>query len=268
MKRVSKVLLGAAFLASLIGCSAGDTAPETSGAYTLTPSAENIETYMRYLADDALLGREAGTEGYDKAANYVANTFAQLGLKPAGDNGTYFQEVRLKRAYRDASAATLLAKNSDGDIIPMSAEEDFAIGASVSQAQSEISAPVVFAGFGIVAPKEGRNDYAGLDVKGKIVATLARTPSGIEPEERAFYGSRKGKEASDRGAIGVISLETITSEKVFSFARLIKEGRLESARMSWVAPDGDAYSRAPGLKGGASLSRAGVSRRLSNYPLL
>ena len=126
---------------------------------------------------------------------------------------------------------------------------------------------MVFAGYGVVARKEGRDDYAGLDVKGKIVATLARTPSGIQTEERAFYGSRKGKEASDRGALAVISLETKTSEKVFSFARLIKEGRLDAARMSWVEPGGDAYSRAPGLKGGATISIAGAQKLFEEAPV-
>ena len=274
MRHVSKILLGTTISVLLLACSAGDnkttTANEsvaTASEYIFNPSAEDIESYMRFLADDGLQGREAGTQGYDDAAAYVAKTFAELGLTPAGDNGTYFQEVRLKRAYRDTQGASLTAQKTNGDIIPLSINEDFAIGASVTQPESTISAPVVFAGYGIVAPKEGRNDYEGLDVKGKIVATLARTPKGIEPEERAFYGSRKLKEASDRGAIGLVSLETITAEKVFSFGRLIKEGRLDSARMSWVLPNGEAYSRAPGLKGGAGFSRQGADHLFKDAPM-
>jgi len=238
-----------------------------SSQFNLTPSAADIERHMAYLADDALLGREAGSPGYDAAADYVAKAFADLGLKPAGDGNSYFQNVRLKRSYRDADAGSLLAQGSNGVVIPMTANEDYAIGASVSTARSTISAPVVFAGYGIVAPKEGRDDYEGLDVKGKIVATLARTPSGLDPEERAFYGSRKAKEASDRGAVGVISLPTATSENVYSFERLTSEGRLDSASMSWIAPGGNTFSRAPGLKGGASLSMAGAEKMFKGAPV-
>jgi len=267
MRHFKTALLGISATALILGCSTASTIDTPSAASgTFDPSAETIETYMAYLADDSLMGREAGSEGYDKAADYVAEKFKALGLKPAGDNGTYFQNVRLKRAYRDADAGTVLAQKSNGVVIPMISSEDYAIGASVSNAQSTVSAPVVFAGYGIVAPKEGRDDYAGLDVEGKIVATLARTPSGIQTEERAYYGSRKGKEASDRGAIGTISLPTKTSEGVYSFERLIKEGRLDSARMSWVAPDGDTFSRAPGLRGGASISMAGAEKLFADAP--
>lgn len=274
---LQKFLSAAAITALLWGCASDALNSRVNEVKTaskarasnlvLNPSAKDIERYMAYLADDTLLGREAGTPGYDAAADYVAKAFEDLGLKPAGDGGTYFQEVRLKRAYRDVAGASLLAQGENGVVIPMGENVDFAIGASVSQAQSTISAPVVFAGFGIVAPKEGRNDYEGLDVKGKIVATLARTPSGIDTEERAFYGSRKGKEASDRGAVGIVSLPTTTSENVYSFERLVSEGRLDSARMSWIKPGGDTFSRAPGLKGGASLSMEGAEKAFQDSPV-
>ena len=270
--KFSTLLLSGVSIALIASCNSGDVVNEAASIsngvslFTLTPSADAIKAHMAYLADDALEGREAGSVGYDTAADYVAEEFKKLGLKPAGDNGTYFQEVRLKRAYRDASAGSLTAKTQSGNVINMSPETDYAIGASVSNAQSTVTAPVVFAGFGIVAPKEGRDDYAGLDVKGKIVATLARTPSGIQTEERAYYGSRKGKEASDRGALAVISLETKTSEAVFSFERLLNEGRLDAARMSWVAPGGDAFSRAPGLNGGATISIAGGHKLFEGAP--
>jgi len=222
-----------------------------------------IKDHMSFLASDDLLGRETGSVGYDTAAEYVATKFKELGLSPSGDNGTYYQDITFKRAFREASAGQMRVTDASGTNVPFAAAKDYAIGASVSQAESTITAPVVFAGFGIVAPKEGRNDYEGLDVKGKIVATFARTPSGIQTEERAFYGSRKGKEASDRGAVGTLSIPTPTSETVYAFKRLVTEGRLDSPRMSWVAPGGDTYSRAPGIKGGATLSMDGAEKLFS-----
>lgn len=242
-------------------------AVENVDIIALDPDADGIKAHMAFLADDALEGREAGTSGYDKAAAYVSGQFKQLGLVPAGVAGGYYQPVRLSRSYRNIDAAHLSATSSKGDDLHMIANVDYSIAASTRHTISEVTSQVVFAGYGIVAPKEGRDDYAGLDVEGKIVATLARTPSGIQTEERAYYGNMKGKEASKRGALAVISLPTKTSEKVYSFDRLITEGRLDSASMSWVGADGTAFSRAPGLKGGARLSPAGAAKLFSDAPV-
>ena len=277
MKQFLKVLLLGSAMGLITACSPTsptesktDSVPavsENSKGYVFNPSADRIKAHMAYLASDELMGREAGTEGYDMAAQYVADQFEALGLKPAGDNGTYFQEIKFKRAYRDSSAGKMTAVSAEGTDIPLIANKHFAIGPSTSFEDSSVTAPVVFAGFGIVAPKEGRNDYEGLDVEGKIVATLARTPSGIQTEERAFYGSRKGKEASDRGAVGTISIPTPTSEKVYAFRRLVTEGRLESPRMSWLSPDGDTFSRAPNIQVGATLSMEGAEALFANAPV-
>ena len=274
MTSLKQLLLGVASITLIISCAQQSSAPAAdpsatnkTASYTLDPSAKMIEDHMSFLASDDLLGRETGSEGYDKAADYVAAKFKELGLSPAGDDGTYFQNITFKRAFRVKEAGNVSITDATGNAVPFAKAVDYAIGASVGQAESTITAPVVFAGFGVVAPKEGRNDYEGLDVKGKIVATLARTPSGIQTEERAFYGSRKGKEASDRGAIGTISIPTPTSEKVYAFKRLVTEGRLDSPRMSWVAPGGETFSRAPGLKGGATLSMDGAKKLFNGAPV-
>lgn len=274
MIKLSKTLLSTTALVLLAACSASvDTEDNnattfaTSADYTYGPSVNLIKEHMAFLASDDLMGRETGSEGYDVAAQYVADQYKALGLTPAGDNGTYFQNITFKRAFRVADAGDVTAISSDGTAIPMVDNNDFAIGPSTSLTESTVTAPVVFAGFGIVAPKEGRNDYEGLDVEGKIVATLARTPSGIQTEERAFYGSRKGKEASDRGAIGTLSIPTPTSEGVYSFRRLVTEGRLASPRMSWVSPDGETFSRAPTLRAGATLSNEGAAKLFADAPV-
>jgi len=273
MRFISKALMGLSAIALLTACTSEQTSSDSIDnaskveAYTYGPSTQLIKDHMNFLASDDLLGRETGSVGYDTAAEYVAEKFKELGLSPAGDNGTYYQDITFKRAFRVKAAGTVSVKDASGKTVPFTAAADYAIGASVSQAESDITAPVVFAGFGIVAPKEGRNDYESLDVKGKIVATLARTPSGIQTEERAFYGSRKGKEASDRGAIGTLSIPTPTSETVYAFKRLVTEGRLDSPRMSWVAPGGKTFSRAPGLKGGATLSMDGAEKLFEGAPV-
>ena len=133
MRHSLGMALGAALLATACQ-SATDTsaAPaaetETQAApqadTALSPSIANIEADMRFLADDALEGREAGTAGYDTAAAYVANRMAALGVAPAGVDGTYFQTVPLRRSYRAGDGMALAATHSEtGD--PLTLEDSF-----------------------------------------------------------------------------------------------------------------------------------------------
>ena len=274
-------LTSAAALAALAmaACSPADTPADTTADAPSTdateaaitervfdPNQDQIRAHMAYLASDELEGREAGTAGYDKAAAYVASEFEKLGLAPAGDDGTYFQTVRFSAGKRVAENASLTAEDADGNAVEMVVNVDYVIGGSSRSEGESVTAPVVFAGFGIVAPEAGRDDYEGLDVEGKIVATLSRTPSGFDSEERAFYGSRKGANASERGAIGVVNIPTNTSEQVYSFQRLVSEGRLDGTSLSWIAPDGEPFTRAPSLRAGASLSPEGAEKLFQGTP--
>ncbi|MCR9225733.1 MAG: M28 family metallopeptidase [Hyphomonas sp.] len=255
--------LGAVMLASACQPATKTTstsAPENSvsSAEAVSANKSNIEADMRFLASDDLEGREAGTPGYDTAAQYVADRMAALGVTPAGTDGSFFQTVPLQRSYRVAEDLALEIQFAEtGETLSLQENVDYIMNGSTQSEFDSISANAVFVGFGIVAPDLGRDDYEGLDVEGKIVVTLSGTPKGIQTEERAFYGSQKTVEASKRGAIGVVSLETPTRETVYSFARLVGEGRLDSARMSWLFPDGTPFSRAPSLRATGYLSLAG-----------
>ncbi|MEM7330085.1 MAG: M28 family metallopeptidase [Pseudomonadota bacterium] len=258
------VALSALLLAG--ACQAAHDAPDVSdpsidvaaSANAFDASAENIEAHIRFLADDSLEGREAGTAGYDAAAAYVASQMETMGVAPAGVDGTYFQTVPLQRSYRVPNALSFSVEhNQTGEALPFETNVDHVVFGSTRTDSSSVTADAVFVGFGVVAEDLGRDDYAGLDVDGKIVVSLGGTPKGIQTEERAYYGNRKGAEASNRGAVGVVSLTTPTREQIYSFARLIGEGRLESARMSWLQPDGTAYTRAPNIQASAGLSMAG-----------
>jgi len=235
-------------------------------AQALTPDADRIKTHMSILADDNMEGREAGTPGYDKAAAYVANEFEDLGLSSAGENGTYFQHVPLRSSKRDPKRVGLQANTANGEPLELREAVDYLVAGSLGSSESDVTAEVVFAGFGIVAPELGRDDYAGLDVEGKIVALLSNTPKGIQSEERAFYGSRKSSEASKRGAIGIITLATPVSEKVYPFTRLVNERRMDATRMTWIQADGEAYSRAPKIQVSASFSMQGAEKLFANAP--
>ncbi|ABI76318.1 peptidase, M20/M25/M40 family [Hyphomonas neptunium ATCC 15444] len=251
---------GKALLASAIilgACGAPQpAAPPAPPAPTELPAAspDAIRADMDFLASDDLEGREAGTPGFDLAADYVAAEFAEIGLAPGGDAGTYFQTISFLRSVRAPEGRLMEVTNTEtGAAVPFTENVDYAMGNSLSAPNVDVTGEAVFVGFGIVAPDLGRDDFEGLDLSGKVAVMLAGTPKGIQTEERAYYGTRKYANASDRGAIAVVSLETPTSRGVYPFERLIREGRLDGASLTWLGPDGAPFSRAPNVQSGASV---------------
>ena len=234
----SKVLVASIVALALASTATAQPAP---GA---TKSAANIRAHITFLASDLLLGREAGSPGFDIAANYVASQFAQLGLKPAGANGTYFQPVPLL-ATRPVDEGRFVLRGKDGDEVLLVFAQDVIVGRPVGPAERHVSAPLVFVGFGVVAPEHKRDDYKGLDVKGKIVVALNGAPADFQTEERAYYanGRTKRGEAAARGAVGMISLYLPSDEKRRPFA----EGKRtwQSWAMTWRKPDGAPNDVAP-----------------------
>ncbi|WP_309087495.1 M28 family metallopeptidase [Phenylobacterium sp.] len=222
-------------------------------------SAERIRAHMAFLASDLLEGREAGTRGYDIAANYAAAQFAQLGLKPAGDNGTFFQTTPMI-SFRAADEGAMVLRDAKGRETPLVAGQDFTISSSPSHAELKADAPLVFVGYGLVAPERGRDDYKGLDVKGKIVVALDGAPRSFQTEERAYYRSGRTKrlEAEKRGAVGFISLYTPTVEKMRPFAESAKHWR--SWNMTWRDRAGTPFVVAPKTPGFGTLSVQGAEK--------
>ena len=221
-------------------------------------SAENMKAHMTFLSSDLLEGRDAGSRGFDIAAEYVASQFRQLGLTPAGDNGTYFQHVPLW-ASRSTSQGRVVLKGPGGDVALVFGEDYFP-GRTPVAGETRVSAPLVFVGFGVVAPEHSRDDYRGLDVKGKIVVALAGAPNGLQTEERAYYANARTKrrEAAAHGAIGLISVETPIGEKLRPFAQGLRTW--DSWGMTWRGPDGQPFDPTPGVPSLASISVKGAAK--------
>jgi hypothetical protein len=222
-------------------------------------SAANIKAHVTFLASDLLLGREPGEPGYDIAANYVASQFAQLGLTPAGGDGSYFQKVPLY-AFRNADQGQFSLKARDGSVTPLVFGEDVLPGRPLGASELQVSAPMVFVGFGVVAPEAGRDDYKGLNVKGKIVVALAGAPATFQTERRAYYagGRVKRAEAAKRGAVGFVSVYLPGDERRQPFARAARGWQAWS--MSWTAPDGTPFNPIQGAPVLATLSVAGAAK--------
>ncbi len=259
-------LLGlAALTAVMAACTAG--APVASPAQLPASDAAGIKAHMAYLASDDLEGRETGTLGYDLAADYVAGEFRKLGLTPAGDAGSYFQEITFRRAVRAAEGRAFRVTDAAGNALPFTEGPNAVVYNALKAPQATIEAPAVVVGFAIVAPELGRDDFAGLDLTGKVAVVLSGTPKGIQSEERAFYGSRKSKNISDLGAVAVVSVETPTSKGLYPFQRLLAEGRLEDASMAWMQADGTPYSNAPNNAAFAAVSLEGAAPLFTGAPV-
>lgn len=249
-------------LAALPLSAAADALPDLS--------AERLEAHVRILADDSMEGREAGHPGYDRAAEYVAGQFHALGLKPAGDRpeadglAGFFQKVTLQGAKRVAEGAKLVLTRADGTAVPLSFPEEFITGVSMREAETQLSAPLVFAGFGLDAPERGHNDYAGLNVAGKIVVLLSGTPDGWDSEIAAYYGTTKAETAAKLGAVGIITVGTKESEERRPYKSALDY--LDTESMTWVGADGLPFVRAPKIRVSASLSPEAAAKLFEGAP--
>lgn len=233
-------------------------------AETWTPEEAAMRGHVGFLASDEMKGREAGTPEYDIAARYVAAQFETMGLKPVGGKDSYLQPVPLV-TFRPAEQGSVKLVRGATET-PLEFGVDYLPGVSPLAAELTKDAPLVFVGFGVVAPKFKRNDYAGLNVQGKIVVMLAGAPSSLPTEERAHYGNgvTKRQLAAARGAIGIIAVDTPTREKVSPFARRARNWKYLGA--TWAHSDGTPDypgGAAPGL---ASLSLAGAAKLFAGLP--
>jgi hypothetical protein len=131
--------------------------------------------HVQFLASDELEGRLTGTEGYRKAADYVAKQFKDYGLVPAGTKG-YFQPVRFELQHVIASKSTLTLVRDQRQ--PLMLGEDAILGSRLAQPKS-ISAPLVFVGYGLQIPDVGYDDLRGQDLKGKILVYINGGPGNI-----------------------------------------------------------------------------------------
>ena len=226
-----------------------------------------LKAHMAFLADDLLEGRETGTRGFDIAARYVAAQFAQYGVQPKGDAGSYLHAVPLKtgRLVQDSPRFEIHRKGGIESLVFL---DEFSTPASVSADQTDVTAPLVFVGFGITAPRFGHDDYAGIDVKGKIAVVLSGNPPSFPSEEGAYYGNNfrtKRELAAKHGAIGYIVLPTPRSERVFPFA--LSRRFSDALAMDWVTSDGRASSDVPWAPRLANVSTAAGVKLFSEVGL-
>ena len=250
----------------LVGCIAlFGINPAQAGDESEQQLQNRLRAHIEFLADDLMRGRQPGSPGYNIAANYVSSQFMQMGLLPAGDEGSYFQQVPLRRAFLEAGSAELVYKRGK-EAIPMVFVEQFYLGPSLVSPSSELEAGLVFAGYGIESAELDHNDYANLDANGKVVVIFAGQPHDFPSEEGAHFASsaEKTKAAVRHGAVGVLVIHTPRASQRYQWDRV--SSRVGTPSMGWVNGEGEVHGEFKEVKADAMVRHTAAEPLFENAP--
>jgi len=172
---------------------------------------EKIRAHVQFLADDLLEGRGPGLRGSELAAKYIATQFALDGLKPGGDHGSYFQQVKFVGMNAIPAKTRMEFEPKSGSAITLTYGDDYTVSNRKLTAVAEIDAPIVFVGYGVTAPEFGWDDFTGVDVKGKVILCIVGDPPSDDPKffggkALTYYGrwTYKFEQAARMGAVGAL----------------------------------------------------------------
>jgi Zn-dependent M28 family amino/carboxypeptidase len=211
-------LFGICILTCVTACAA-HRAPKTATATRVHNSPaftdSNPADTVPYLASDALQGRGVGLPGLDRAADFIAGEFTADGLRPLPRQTDFFQRFDYVTESQPAAATRLVISGKSvklgTDFLPMR-----------FSAQGTFAAPAVFVGYGVSAPDVGYDDYAGIDVKGKVAVALRYEPMDARGESRLASGaagwsdhaalSAKAQAAADHGAVALLIVNPLDSQ--------------------------------------------------------
>jgi membrane dipeptidase len=214
MKRVAALFSLALFVLSLAvfvapGALAASSAAKRKAVPRAMPDGGKALAHVKYLASDEFKGRKSGSPEYRKAAEYVAAEMQKAGLKPGGENGTWFQEVPFKNWTDFEQPIRLEVVSPSRRVYFAGRGRDFT---PVSGTGSGIvKGGLVFAGYGVVSEKDGWDDYAVLDVKGKIVLVMPDLPALLGSDAKTEWSfEKKVKAAAVKGAVGLIEMDLAT----------------------------------------------------------
>jgi len=217
-------------------------------------SPDRIREVDRFISSDLFEGRYPGLRGGELAAEYIADQFAMAGLAPAGGSGGYMQQVNFvgMKAIPDKTSFRLVPAQGAAQALTYGA--DYTVANQTLTPTTTINAPIVFVGYGVTAPEFGWNDYAGVDVKGKVILCIVGDPPSDDPKffggkALTYYGrwTYKFEQAARMGAVGALIIHRTdlasygwnvvqnsnTSEK--TFLRDDANPRLKAA--SWIQLD-------------------------------
>jgi Zn-dependent M28 family amino/carboxypeptidase len=253
MRRLLTAVLGLA-----VSLAAGLAAPSPAFG-----QAEAWWGHVTALADDSMRGRQTGSPEHRRAAEYVAAAFQRAGLEPAGTDG-WFQPVRFQvRRIAESRSSVGLVRGGKAESLRLG--KDATINLRSSSA-GQVDAPLVFVGYGVRSPDLGHDDFAGLDLEGKVAVVLAgAAPKGI-PGPALAAGRAAGAEALRQGgAVGVLTIYPPHSDLPwdrYALSRLHPQMRLASDSAAQADDPGVTVvlnpAKARGLFAGSSRSYASI----------
>lgn len=174
-------------------------------------SAARIRTQDQFISDDLFEGRYPGLRGGELAAKYIATQFELMGLAPAGDNGTYLQQVNFVGMKAIPAQTSFALAPANGAAVLLKFGDDYTVSNEELTPVAQIDAPIVFVGYGVTAPEFHWNDYAGVDVKGKVILCIVGDPPSDDPKffggkALTYYGrwTYKFEQAARMGAVGAL----------------------------------------------------------------
>ena len=227
--------------------------------------AEALRGHMRFLSDALLAGRSPESAGYQIAARYVATELDSMGVEPAGSNGTWFQQVPMQRAVvdRSRSSVTLIHAAEEKKLVD---SEDYVLSADGLRLDSTIKAPVVFVGYGVTAPQQKYDDYADVDVRGKVVLAIVGAPPRFSATIRAYYsdGILKRRNAVTHGAVGIILMFLPEYWKRYSWSSLVPQ--VQVGETAWLDERGQPHNSFPALAGRVIVSESASATLFSGAP--
>ena len=266
---------------ALAGCS---TAPQANVAAGLDSiKAEALMADIKTLSADEFEGRAPGTAGEEKTIAWLEKQFREIGLQPGNPNGTYLQNVPLSGSV----STTRESITVNGKPVKMNPHKDFVAGSTRYTEKVEVKdSPIVFVGYGVVAPEYNWNDYKDFDVKGKTIIMLVNDPAIPDPADPAklddkmfkgkamtYYGrwTYKYEIATEKGAAAAIIVHE-TGPAGYPFA--VVQGSPDEEKFGIQRPDNNmgrvpvegwiAYEKAAELMKAAGLDLAALKKQALN----
>lgn len=228
-------------------------------------SRDDLLEHIKFFSSDGMGGREAGSDGARRAAQYIADHFADVGLEPVGDDGTYFQNFELPREFIVLPSSKVVASRGKRNA-GFRLDQDFSLVSS--SAPGTVQAEAVFAGYGIAAPEKEYDDYEGLDVAGKVVVVFRRGPrfedsrgpfSGKSARDRYCSLKAKLETAQGAGAAALVVINDPLSVKKSRKDLLDGDGGKERGKIPFVQMTAKAGAR---LAAVGKISLSGIQKKI------
>ena len=235
--------------------SAADQAAANAAIKVIRPEA--IAAHMRFLSDDLLEGRQTGSRGHEIAVHYVATELEAMGLTPAGANGTWFQSLPLRKVdlVPEKSSFELVREGKAHTLV---FAQDYIMDGNPLAADAGVEAGAVFVGFGVSAPEFQYDDYAGVDVRGKVIVMVRGAPPRFPATERAYFSDAvvKARNAAAHGAVGIITLIPPEFFERYKWDWIVPQ--IRAGGMWWLDPQGVPADTYPEIRASALMNGSGA----------